>query len=165
MGCRGCNGNRGLGQVYAADGAAFLRCLLAELGLSASGKWNVDAHVALYTRAANRIDLRGDRAAETVRLTAFGANAQEAANFAANLPLGLSSDSVFWACIGIGKDAAVASMASKSGAYWNAAVGAGYTIAMAEGGMRKPGRRRGSLAAALLTLAVGTGGLMVLGGK
>lgn len=163
MTCRGCNGNRGLGQIHAADGAAFLRCLLAELGLSASGKWNRDAHTALYTRAAERIDLRGDRAAETVRLTAFGANPQEAANFAANLPMGFPADSSFWTCLGIGKSSAVSSMASKSGSYWNAAVGAGYTIAMAEGGMPKAGRRRGSLVASLLTLAVGTGGLMWLG--
>lgn len=163
MTCRGCRGTRGLGQINAANGQTFLRCLLSELGLDPTGKWSEAAHVALYDRASAVINLRGDRTAEQVRLERFGSNPQRAAEIAANLPaMVVMADLPFWTCLGLTRDAAVASMTSRSGVYWNATVAAGYVIVRAEGGSVKV-RPRGSLAAALLTLAVGAGGLLWLG--
>lgn len=163
MTCGSCRRNRGLGTIHAADGAVFLRCLLTELGLDPAAKWGEAVHAALYERASHVLNLRGDRSPEEVRLVPFRGNPQEAANFAVNLPMGFAAESPFWSCLGIAKDAAVTSLTSKSGAYWNAAVGAGYTITRAEGGAVKPRPGRGSIVAALLTLAGGTGLMLVLG--
>lgn len=165
MSCHNCGRSGALRQVYGPDATLFVGCLLQKLGLPADGKWTPAAHAALYDRAASVINLRNGLSPEAMRLEAFGSNPQRAAEIAANWPTSELADiDPFWTCLTITRSAAVASMTSKSGDYWNVVVAAGAMIADAEGGSVKV-RPRGSLLAAGLTLFFGASGILLWGGK
>jgi hypothetical protein len=166
MGCRGCQQVRGLAGAYGPEGEAWIDCLVQRLGFSAGTKWNAAVHAKAYELGSANIDLRGSRTEEQMRAEAFGSNPQRAAEVAASLPLAVwnTDDDQFWSCLGVTRMAAIAAYNAKSGRYYNMLIAAGSKIVLAEGGRPRP-QRRGSIVAAGLTLAVGSGLLEWWGGR
>lgn len=160
MTCVTCQ-QRVLAGLRGVAGSSFLSCLMDRLGVLANKQWSPEAHSALYGLACSIINLRGRQTAAQMRVEPFGFNPQRAAEVAANWPtMALDEGDAFWSCIGISKSEALASMSSRSGAYWNEVVAAGAKIVAAEVGLHQ---RRGSLAASAATLLLGTVGLLVWG--
>jgi len=166
MACAGCQKTRGLAGAYGPEGEAWIDCLVQRLGFPAGTKWNAEVHAKVYELGSENIDLRGSRTAEQMRAEAFKSDPQRAATVAANIPTAVwnTDDDQFWSCLGVTRTAAIAAMNSQSGRYYNMIIAAGSKIVLAEGGHPRP-QRRGSIVAALVTLAVGTGLLEWWGGR
>jgi len=133
------------------DGTRFLPCLRAVFNLPSlrSGPggtdnvWDQAAHTALYRALSTDAALqesRGQTAAE-IAAVAWGSEPEVTGGYVmAYAPKYVGSASgdigpdVFWGCLGVSKENAVAQLRAESGDYWDVALEAGDTVSITEGG-------------------------------